>query len=511
MRRGIVLLAGLALLGALIAAGPVTAKPSRAAWHAKHKGELDCNGFSNVQKPVTYLQCVEFHGIGSERPEDNGHYVGHDEPGIQFLSNKSGSGNAMSYDVTLPREPAAKPNGSYKGPVWTFQLSIAPWFGLVMCDTQSWPEGGAPCPRDSDKNIQVPPAPDHAGSAYMELQLYPPGYSPRPFLHKISCDRNHWCSAMTIDSLQFNFDFSNQNLNCAEPVNFAFLTHDGKPVGPPGPDQANESTFTPTPDVLLMNRGDRLHIEMHDTAKGFVTSIDDLTTGTSGAMTASVANGFRHINWDPVNHTCIGSPYAFHPMYATSHTYTHTATADNQPMTWAGWTAHTWNVAYQMEIGHFEKKDGDSDDAFCFDGPTIPGCLGTDDDFDGYPYHKDWPNGSPNFPTPMLVHSPVSTGPHGEQESFNKIQFETDMPAIEAACDVTTGQGCTNPPEGAKFYPWFHLSVPSCQWTLSNDIPGFKNYGGLVKAWGPLEYTDYGGGFVAAENFAHVNLKNPCP
>jgi hypothetical protein len=131
-----------------------------------------------------------------------------------------------------------------------------------------------------------------------------------------------------------------------------------------------------------------------------------------------------------------------------------------------------------MEIGHFEKKDGDSDDAFCFDGPTIPGCLGTDDDFDGYPYHKDWPNGSPNFPTPMLVHSPVSTGPHGEQGSFNKIQFETDMPVIEAA---------------------------------SNDIPGLKNYGGLVKAWGPLEYTDYGGGFVAAENFAHVNVKNPCP
>ena len=281
----------------------------------------------------------------------------------------------MSYDVTLPREPAAKPNGSYKGPVWTFQLSIAPWFGMVMCDTQSWPEGGAPCRADSDKNIQVPPAPDHAGAAYMELQLYPPGYSPRPFLHKISCDRNHWCSALTIDSLQFNFDFSNQNLNCAEPVNFAFLTRDGKPVGPPGPDQADQSTFTPTPDVLLMNRGDRLHIEMHDTAKGFVTTDrrphhrpdrDHAGEHRQRVPPHQLGSGGAH-----VHRLAVRVP----PDVRDVHTYTHIATAQNQPMTWAGWTAHTWNVAYQMEIGHFEKKDGDSDDALLLrraDHPGVP-------------------------------------------------------------------------------------------------------------------------------------------
>ena len=110
----------------------------------------------------------------------------------------------------------------------------------------------------------------------------------------------------------------------------------------------------------------------------------------------------------------------------------------------------------------------------------------------------------------MLVHSPISTSPSGEQRLFNRIQFETDMPAVKPPA-TRHRRGCTNPPEGAKFYPWFHLSVPSCQWTLSNDIPGFKNYGGPVKGWGPLEYTDFGGGFVAAENFAQVNMENPCP
>src|SRR5207249_9732054 len=51
MRRGMVLLAGLALIGALVAAGPVGARPSRPSWQPKARGELDCNGYSKVQAP----------------------------------------------------------------------------------------------------------------------------------------------------------------------------------------------------------------------------------------------------------------------------------------------------------------------------------------------------------------------------------------------------------------------------------------------------------------------------
>ena len=36
-----------------------------------------------------------------------GHYVGHDEPSMLFDSNVPGSGNHMSYNVTLPTDPSA--------------------------------------------------------------------------------------------------------------------------------------------------------------------------------------------------------------------------------------------------------------------------------------------------------------------------------------------------------------------------------------------------------------------
>ena len=42
-----------------------------------------------------------------------GHYVGHDEPSMLFFSHKNGSGNHMSYNVTLPTEPpASNPNNA---------------------------------------------------------------------------------------------------------------------------------------------------------------------------------------------------------------------------------------------------------------------------------------------------------------------------------------------------------------------------------------------------------------
>jgi hypothetical protein len=42
------------------------------------------------------------------RFSDNGHYVGHDEPSLQFISSEPGSGNNMSYflsNASLPRSP----------------------------------------------------------------------------------------------------------------------------------------------------------------------------------------------------------------------------------------------------------------------------------------------------------------------------------------------------------------------------------------------------------------------
>ena len=532
MRR-VSLWGSIAVLAAIVLV-PASAAGAGNGSQPAAKGGLDCNGFSPLQTTYRQLWCTEIAANDENGFEDNGHYVGHDEPDIGFFSNQHGSANSMSYTTILPRDPLSTPTVAFGGSTSMFELTPAIWFGMTLCDNESYPVGTKICTPDSDSNIQVPPRADHAGAAFMELQLYPPGYAP-----VISCDNVHWCAALTIDSLQANFGGLHgpgsppnalANPNCAEPVNFAFLTHSGRPVGPPGPDKQTAKTFTPARDVLLMNAGDTLRVSMHDTAAGFFTEIDDVTTGDRGLMTASVQNRFRHILWDPVKFTCKGAPYAFHPMYDTARP----PLPNGQPTAWTTWAAHTDNIAYDVETGHFEPPDaaddanlptnqqGTPEDAPCFTIPPIPGCLGSDADFDGYPYHAgDWPNGRSSTPTPTYVSSPKTPSGAAGEGAYSIARFETDLPRIEEAnngatlaCDHHTGAGCSNPPPGA-FYPWYHLltppSGPSCAWALTDDgVPGtLDNFGGEQAAWGPLETTDYGFD-VRIHNFART-IDNPCP
>jgi hypothetical protein len=481
---------------------------------AQNSSLLDCNGYGAAKNPDHPVwRCPDPRGSGPDEPrfEDNGHYIGHDEPAIQFFSTTPGSGNSARYNLSLPSDPSAIPNGTVAGPVWNFQTHIAPWFGMVMCDTESFPETRRTCVPDSDSNnIPMTPTPDHAGTAFMELQFYPPGYAPH-----ISCDQVHWCVALTMTSLQGNFDFSVLNNKCVEPQAFAFVTKSGKPIGPTGPDNANTRTFTPTPDVLLMNRGDQIRVSMHDTPDGFFVEIADQTTGETGTMTAGAGNGWRHIIWDPKNFNCKGEPYTFHPMFDTAAP----PYPNGQPRQWPMWTVHTYNVAMSDEIGHFETPDqhgdGNAEERPCYNGPYIRGCLGSDVDFDGNSYLPDWPDGDANHPGPWAFTSPQSRDAQGNWSSqISDVRFETDIPAIDFACNIITGAGCSVPPNGAAFYPWFHLITANggCAWALSNDIPGQLNgFGGVPAAWGPLEQTDFGGGFIAFFNNASEVIDNPCP
>ena len=128
------------------------------------RGGLDCNGLSQIQKPIkAHDLCTDFRtpgGVGAEaRGEDNGVYIGHDEPSIGFYSNAPRSGNNMQWEITLPRErplPATQ----------TFENYIASWFSLALCDPGSFPNGT--CIPNSDAND-----PKKAGSAFLELQFYP--------------------------------------------------------------------------------------------------------------------------------------------------------------------------------------------------------------------------------------------------------------------------------------------------------------------------------------------------
>ena len=529
MRKVALCVSSLGAMAVLALAPSAAQAASATGWHPAARGGLDCNGWSPVQKTFRQMWCTEIAANSNRGFLDNGWYVGHDEPDIGFFSHKPGSSYDMTYDTVLPVDPRRAPSTAFGGPTHEFQLTPAIWFGLVMCDNQSYPEGSKVCHPDSDSNVQAVPRPDHAGAAYMELQMYPPGFDPA-----ISCDPTRWCAALTIDSLEAqygalhgpnNIPTAVANNNCIEPVNFAYLTHDGVPVGPPGPDTQTNATFptTPTPDMLTMNSGDRLRVSMHETPSGYFTQITDLTTHTSGFMVASVKNGFRHIVFDPVNLTCNGAPYAFHAMYNRALA----PLPNKQPLAWTTWSAHTDNVAYDVETGHFEPADSATDvdpteDAPCFTGPLIPGCLGSDVDFDGYPYHADWPNGSARFPTPNYVSSPRTPSGSQSASGYPLVRFETDLPRIEEAnngsglnCDQHTGAGCTNPPLGG-FYPWYHLlpAPPSmgasCAWALTNDMPHeLRNFGGEPAAWGPLEPTNYGFD-TRLHNYAR-SIANPCP
>src|SRR5437588_6582513 len=176
------------------------------AVHIRRFGELDCNGFSRRQHAIKRtIPCADIRGkrgvtnnfIWHSRFHDNGHYIGHDEPDMTFLSSASGSGNNVSWAQTLPRDPSALPTATHPGSDVThwFELSPAPWFSMAQCDPKSYPQ--TPCRPKNDVN--APNSHGHfpgGGSAFMEMQFYPPGFAPI-WTDGISCDNTHWCAAMT--------------------------------------------------------------------------------------------------------------------------------------------------------------------------------------------------------------------------------------------------------------------------------------------------------------------------
>ena len=522
----------------------------------KKVNQLDCNGYSSKYKsldPQGRGRCTDpmnpRRGKHGARFEDNGHYIGHDEPSVKFISHSPGSGNTMTYLMRLPRDPRKQPTAT--GSVTKYgELSIAPWFGLPMCDPNSYPQN--PCKPHSDSNTGLGASTD-AGSAFMELQFYPPGFA--PFQDNVSCTRTKWCSALTIDSLEGTFNFAFLNPACEEPTNFAFLQRNGVPAGPPSPQLADSSTETPNGQTLKMNPGDVLVVSitdpLHGPNAGFTTRIDDLTTHQTGFMVASAANGFMNTN---VN-SCDGTPHTFHAEYAT-------AAQQNQ----VPWAALEGGVLMQQEIGHAESCNsvanqfpisepgftdnkvfqtcmggsegknavgegpcdpstgvcqnastegktgpvacpsnnaGSGDlcefaDGACFQKgtrtATINGvtrkehsplafCNDTlfqngDLDFDGTSYQPNtWPDGTGNHPTAFRYIGPFNRAGH----LYKQIQFESNAPASEILCDVTTGAGCVVKPQGSKFYPFWSLNNVqridgsprgACVWNYGNVLPG---------------------------------------
>ena len=510
-----------------------------------------------------HINCARSSGFCTEVANSRqvfGYYVGHDEPSVLFNSYAPGSGNHMSYNVILPKEPsAANPNQANKS--YSFELSGADWLGMAMCDTQSYPEQLTTCPPDSDQNIRDPSVtPKHVGEAYMEMQFYPPGWVPWPTwrvaVGASACDPTRWCAALNIDSLSLNpVTGQTNNTTCLnqvgeEYVNFAFITKNGKSQAPASPVNATNATFTPSAKDLFMNSGDHVAVAFGDTPNGLKVTLNDLTTGQSGSMTASKANGFGQVKFDPNGSSCTNIPYNFHPMYNTSNTKTRVT-----------WAAGSYNVAFDSEIGHFQfctgpkaipatpfgllpngqptmcptgdsegrsvnKQPADGDDIFCFPGSEalvykVSGCTFTNSGFDGASYQRLWPNGNLQIhPTPFKFTSPL-TGPNYTTQ-YNTIGFETDLPDIEQPiCNRSTGVGCTLIPQTdqglpAVFYPFYTIKNYSggCYWQFGNDIPREISNFGQDGQYGTLlqqSYTQVGGHTVERYNDFRNIIANPCP
>jgi hypothetical protein len=136
-----------------------------------------------------------------------------------------------------------------------------------------------------------------------------------------------------------------------------------------------------------------------------------------------------------------------------------------------------------------------SDANQCFDNRYQNGDL----DFDGLSYQASaWPDGTRNHPTAFEYAGPFQAS----GKPYPQIQFETNVGASEILCDTATGNGCTVPPQGSKFYPFWSLSplfpalgshVTACVWNFGNVLPHTSNTFGKDAQYGTPNVARFAG------------------
>ncbi|HXU81050.1 MAG TPA: Ig-like domain repeat protein [Polyangia bacterium] len=431
--EAVVLLAAIGLVGPGCDAG--TTKPPTAPLLRQVLGGMASSYEADCNDPDAHdFSCTD----PSKAIRDDAHasgypyYIGHAEPTALFFSRAGASGYNMKWKFSLPAtEPSPNQSGSQ---IANFELYIAMWLGLALCDPNSFPYGA--CTPLSDANN-----PATAGAAFLELQFYPPG---------LNCSNTQWCARLHINTLQ-NKTMEQKN-NCLEPTTQQFITTDGTPGGP----------------FLLMNNGDTIDVTIRDTASGLEAVVRDATTSTTGSMIASGANGFVH-NANQTN--CDTEAFDFHALYQTA--------APGQTVPWATLSP---NVGFDFEIGHFELcgnascsmlPDGDSDDTSCSTVRGVGGCFATDTDQDGVPYNANWPDGTAGHPASFIIGAP-NDGGVGPMSSLTSALGTFNLGYSKIKFNTTEGTGTT-------FYPFFSQAGTgaACRFNFGNDIPGVttNNFG----------------------------------
>jgi hypothetical protein len=166
----------------------------------------------------------------------------------------------------------------------------------------------------------------------------------------------------------------------------------------------------------------------------------------------------------------------------------------------------------------------DNDDFFCFPAHQaltfkVSGCAYTNTGFDGASYQRLWPDGNrAQHPTPFQFTSPL-TGP-GYNKQYAQAGFESDLPANESYCNVSTGAGCniiptTDKGKPAAFYPFYsttRLGKAGCYWQFGNVLPGAISNFGKDAQYGSLLKQDFTTGHKVTEFYFDFRkiIANPC-
>ena len=485
MRLLITVLAGLLLLGASLAPASAASK------------KQDPEG----REPL----CESNRSLCGDPFKTLGIYVGHDEPSVEFKSASPGSGNDITYRLTLPKDPpqhvrrrtaraapgtssSGRPSGSGSR---CATRSRRPSTRRPARPTQTRTTSSEPNPTAAGLHRQAPRQRVH-GAAVLRPRLRSAVRGLR--LHGAPVLRRHDDRQPDRPGPEHrrrpnNADCDNYILGGIEPINWAYITKSGVSQAPANPlftgtfDDPNFAAVNPDSTEGPVDEPGRPHQDPHARHGRRVPGRPDRPARRvrAGSMTASIANGFGHILYEPeLRHMPCGAvrvpPRVQHGQPARQHVVrAHLQRGLSRTRSGTSRTASSWTRDFNCAVpagyeGQAARPDDDND--FCVPAEDsmlvqINGCFSDDGDFDGPVLSArlagDDPNRAAGRRAPPIagpVHQPAR---ERRRRTTRRSRSRPTCPRIEAAdsqdnppfCNRTTGADCVNPPRGAAFYPFY--------------------------------------------------------
>ena len=316
----------IAAVGVCLFAGPGPARRDGERGARVARRAPECRGRTRLQRlqpdperPASRkLLCTDIRGIigHNERFYDNGHYIGHDEPSIRFLSNRPGSGNNVTFTETLPRDPAAMP---------TVTPSRSRCHPLVRAEPRA-------VVRDEHLRPELLPADGTARPTATTTRRTARSLAAAPRSWRCSSTRpasprSATRSAATTPtgarrstSTRSRPPPPRPEHGCDEPVNFAFIQRNGVPAGPPSPQLSNGATFTPNSQTLMMNPGDVVRTHMWDASIGGGKRAFKIVDQRPDHRAERIHGrlGRQRLHEHSTTFTCSGTPFNFQPLFNTA-------------------------------------------------------------------------------------------------------------------------------------------------------------------------------------------------